>query len=72
MITKLAHVAFGMITSLISIISPVLSAINSIVFIIYELDEEWHLEDESYRDILEFAIGLALGEVILLIHSLIL
>jgi len=72
MITKLAHIVFGMITSLISLISPTLSLINSIVFIIYELNEEWHLEDESYKDILEFAIGLTLGEVILLICHLIL
>ena len=72
MITKLAHIVFGMITSLISIISPALSFINSIIFIIYELDEEWHLEDASYIDILEFALGLAIGEVILLIYHLIL
>jgi len=71
MITKLAHIVFGVMTSLISIISPILPFINSIIFIIYELNEEWHLEDESYKDILEFALGLALGEVILLIYTLI-
>jgi p-aminobenzoyl-glutamate transporter AbgT len=72
MITKLAHATFGILTSLISIISPILPFINLIIFTVYELDEEWHLEDESYKDILEFAVGLAIGEIILLIYHLIL
>jgi len=50
-------------------VSPVLSILNTIVFIIYELNEEWHLEDASYKDILEFAIGLGIGEVIILCLS---
>jgi hypothetical protein len=68
--TRLAHIVFGILTALVAVVSPVLSVLNTIVFIIYELNEEWHLEDASYKDILEFAIGLSIGEVIILCLSL--
>jgi hypothetical protein len=54
------------LTAVVSKVNIVFSIINTLLFIIYELDEAWHLHDESYEDIKEFAIGLALGEVLLL------
>jgi hypothetical protein len=48
----------------------VLSVLNTIVFIIYELNEEWNLHDKAYKDILEFAIGLGIGEVFISCLSL--
>ena len=62
----IAHILFGVLTALVSDISPVLSAINTSVFVIYELDQEWNLKDTAYEEILEFLIGLAIGEIALI------
>ena len=70
MIARLAHIVFGILTALVSMVSPVLSVLNTIVFIIYELNEEWYLHDKAYKDILEFCVGLGIGEVIILCLSL--
>jgi len=67
MLTHIAHILFGVLTALVSVISPVLSIINIAIFIIYEFDQEWHLKDVAYDELLEFAVGLAIGEVVLLI-----
>jgi hypothetical protein len=58
---------FGLLTSICSIVSPILSIINTVVFIIYELDQERYKKDAVYEELLEFAIGLGIGEVILLV-----
>jgi hypothetical protein len=68
-VTHLAHVVFGLLTALVSTISPILSIINTIIFIVYELNEEWHLDDEAYQEILEFSVGLAIGEIILILYK---
>jgi hypothetical protein len=68
-VTHLAHVVFGLLTAIVSTISPVLSIINTILFIVYELNEEWYLEDEAYQEILEFSVGLAVGEMILILYK---
>jgi hypothetical protein len=51
-------------------ISFVFTVINSFVFIVYELDEDWKISDYAYKDIREFAIGLAIGEILLLVLAL--
>ena len=65
--TDIAHIVFGVITAVVSKISIVFSIINTFLFVLYELDEEFHLCDESYEDIKEFTIGLAVGEAVLLV-----
>ena len=65
-ITDIAHIVFGVVTAIVSKINIVFSIINTFLFIVYELDEEWKISDNAYEDIREFAIGLALGEVLLL------
>jgi hypothetical protein len=67
MLRHVAHVVFGLLTSICSIVSPILSIINTAVFIIYELDQERYKKDAVYEELLEFAIGLGIGEVILLV-----
>ena len=54
-------------TALIAKVSIVFSVINTLVFIVYELDEDWKISDYAYKDIREFAIGLAIGEALLLV-----
>ena len=29
-------------------------------FMIYELNEDWHLSDQAYKDILDYCVGLYL------------
>jgi len=71
MITRLAHHIWGFMISIVSLVSPTLSAIMFIGFIIYELDEEWHIKDKSYKDIKEMLIGMGIGAVIAIIATLI-
>ena len=67
MLNRIAHVVFGLLTSVCSIVSSVLSIINTAVFVIYELDQERYKKDAVYEELLEFAVGLGIGEVILLV-----
>jgi len=54
---NIAHYLAGIITALSYILSPVLPILGAGLFIIYELNEDWHLHDRAYHDILEFMIG---------------
>lgn len=67
MIGTLAHIAFGALTAFVALISPALALINLAVFIAYELNQELHLKDASHQEILEFALGLVLGETLIFI-----
>jgi len=69
-LTSLAHYFFGFLTAFVMKISFVFTVINSFVFIVYELDEDWKISDYAYKDIREFAIGLAIGEILLLVLAL--
>jgi hypothetical protein len=60
-IEDIAHTMAGLLASLATFVNPVVGVVAVALFIIYELDEEWHLEDESYRDIAEFATGYYAG-----------
>ena len=60
-IGNVAHIIAGLIASLATFINPVVGVLATVLFVIYELDEEWHLKDESYKDILEFAVGYYVG-----------
>jgi len=63
-LTDLAHVVFGILTVFAAVyLQPVVSVIMFATFVLYQLDEEWHLEDESYQDIREYGIGLGVGVV---------
>jgi hypothetical protein len=65
-LTDIAHVAFGIITAIVSKINIIFSIINTFLFVLYELDEEWRISDYAYEDIREFVVGLTIGEVLLL------
>jgi hypothetical protein len=60
-IGDVAHIIAGLIASLATFINPAVGVLATALFVIYELDEEWHLKDESYKDILEFAVGYYAG-----------
>ena len=63
----LSHFFAGVATSLSILVSPILPPLLFIVFIIYELDEDWHMIDEAYIDIRQYAYGLYLTSIFLLI-----
>jgi len=63
LVAKLVHILYGILTALAPThLAPILAA----VFIIYELDEDWHLNDQAYRDLLEYMVGLSIGALSLL------
>ena len=51
------HFGGGFIVGILSPYYPVLSILLTTLFIFYELDEQWHLKDESFKDIKEYLLG---------------
>ena len=66
----LAHVTFGFLASVSVLISPVLTIINFLIFLIYELDQEWNISDKAYEELREYGFGFGLGTVVMLITLL--
>lgn len=54
---NLAHYLAGIITAVSSLVSWVLPLVGAIFFLTYEVDEDWHIRDKAYHDILEAMIG---------------
>lgn len=61
---QIAHFLAGLLTAHTSFYNPLLSVLMFIIFLIYELDEDWHIKDRAYRDILQYAVGLYLYAVV--------
>jgi len=59
-LSSLAHVVYGILTAF----APwYLAFIMGFMFALYELDEELHLKDKAYKDILEYMLGLVIGVI---------
>jgi len=58
--TKVAHFVAGFLTGYSTELSFVLPILMFLVFIVYELDEDWHISDNAYEDIRDYAVGLYL------------
>lgn len=52
-----AHYLVGIITSLSSLVHWTLPLVAFGLFVVYELNEDWHWGDEAFRDLLEASIG---------------
>ena len=63
-ITDVMHVLGGILTSAASFKSPLLSTFMFASFIAYELSEYYRLNDQVYKDILEYMVGLYAGYLI--------
>jgi len=48
----------GVLTAYTSFYNTILSILMFIAFMLYELDEDLHIRDQAYRDILVYAFGL--------------
>jgi len=67
-LAQVFHFLAGFVTTLTIIyLSPVVGTLMFIVFLIYELDEDWHISDKAFIDILFYAIGLYVAAVILML-----
>ena len=71
MITRIIHLSAGIITALAIIEHPIMATIATLLFLIYELDEDWHLSDKAFKDILEFAIGYYIVMTIYVVYHLV-
>ena len=66
-LTKLGHAVFGFISTVAVLINPILPALSAILFVIYEVDECFHLNDEAYQEIREYLYGCGAGMFLLLV-----
>jgi len=57
-VTDIGHYLAGIIVGYLSQVDPVLSVIGFATFVIYELDEDWHIKDGAWRDIKAFGLGV--------------
>lgn len=60
-LTDIAHVLGGILAALLTPQYPVLSTLIVVVFLLYQFDESWHINDEAFADIKEFLYGLVIG-----------
>ena len=67
---SLAHIVFGFLASVSVLINPVLTVINFLIFLMYELDQQWTIRDEAYQELSEYGLGFGLGVVFLFILML--
>ena len=70
----LGHIIAGIVVSIVAYLDtrliPFLIAVLAL-FIIYQLDEHYHIDDEAWEDIREFLVGLMIGLAIVLLLILI-
>jgi len=64
---SLAHIIFGFLGSISVLINPILCVINFLIFLVYELDQDWRLHDYAYEELREYGFGFGLGVVVMLI-----
>lgn len=64
---NICHYLAGIVTAMGCLVHWSLVLGGIILFVCYEVNEDWHWGDEAYRDILEFMIGffVALGGLII-------
>lgn len=54
---NVAHYLVGIIIVMSSQVHWTLPLVGVLLFLAYEVDEDWHLYDEAYHDILEAMLG---------------
>lgn len=53
-----SHMSAGILTILGGLVAPIVGVLLFVGFMIYELNEDWHISDQAFRDILEYCIGM--------------
>ena len=67
-----AHYLAGVLLALSSMVSWTLPVVGCIMFLVYEVDEDWHIKDNAYHDILECMLGFFLATTGLIVWRLLL
>lgn len=65
--TILLHIPLGLLTCVLCYAHWVLAVILAVGFYIYELNEDWHISDNAYKDIKGFLWGIGIGGIIMII-----
>jgi len=61
----LLHIPLGLLTVLFGYyIGWWLAVIFAVGFLVYEVDEDWHISDEAYKDVKGFIWGLGIMGVV--------
>ena len=63
----LIHIPAGLLTILGGYLGWVFAIVLFCSFMIYELNEDWHIKDQAWIDIFGYLIGLGIGIVALFI-----
>jgi hypothetical protein len=61
------HLPIGLLVAFSAETYPVLSAILFLCLVVYELNEDWHLRNSAYKDILGALVGIFIGDIAILI-----
>lgn len=56
-VKRIAHYLTGVLITLSVLVHWILPVVGVLLFLVYEFDEDWHLNDKAFKDILECAIG---------------
>ena len=67
-----AHYLAGVLIAGSCLVSWSLTLVGTALFLAYEVDEDWHLYDEAYHDILEAMIGFFVAVAGLIVWRVIL
>ena len=59
------HFPIGIFIVAVFVIHPYLAWLNAIAFLTYEVMNDWRKKDNSYKDVVGFCFGLAVGSIIL-------
>jgi cytochrome b subunit of formate dehydrogenase len=65
-IYTIGHFVGGGVALLLSAISPFASILLFAGFMIYELNEDYHITDQAFKDILEFLLGMYMAAILML------
>jgi len=64
--TDVGHFVGGLLVAFLTVQFPVLAVLLTVLFIIYEMDESWTINDEAFRDIKIYLLGAFGGGIALL------
>ncbi|MEM2196426.1 MAG: hypothetical protein QXH10_09235 [Ignisphaera sp.] len=67
-LTSLAHILYGFISALSITVHPVMPVLCLVLFIVYELDQEWHISDKAYDELAEYCIGFCIALTLLIAY----
>ena len=61
MVKQVLHLIGGFIDGLLFNVNPIYAVTIAAIFVVYELNEDRHIHDGAYRDIVWFLAGLYLA-----------